>query len=137
MASDPSGKLILLSALPTAQELGQSLKDALSMSRMLAPEEIGQFFDVAVVEKRYEDWVALVMQRFGYPTRREMFKKMKHCQIECTGGIISIRPTFHEKLEAWSAKDIEREDHVLIEEAASAHDIGEGAQLALSRCLDR
>jgi hypothetical protein len=136
-ASDPAGKLIFLHAAPAPHELGQALQAALSVSRTLTPEEIGQFFDVQAIEKRYEDWVAVVMQKFGYSTRRNLFKKMKHCQVVCSEGTISIRPTFHEKLEAWSGKSIEKTDHVLIPETVSSHDIGEGALLAMSKCISR
>lgn len=136
-ASDPAGKLIFLHAAPAPHELGQALQEALLVSQTLTPDEIGQFFDVAAVEKRYEDWVAVMMQKFGYPNRRELFKKMKHCQVECSGRTISIRPTFHEKLEAWSGKGIEKTDHVLISETVSSHDLGEGALLAMSRCISR
>ena len=131
-AIDLAGKLLFLHAEPTPHELGQALQEALLMSRTLTPEEIGEFFDVAVVEQRYEEWVAIMMEKFGYSTRRDLFKKMRHCQIECSNGIISIRPMFHEKLEAWSAKGIEKTDHVLIAETASTHELGEGALLALS-----
>jgi len=135
--SDPAGKLIFLHASPVPQELGRALQEALSLSRILTPEEIGQFFDLAAVEKRYEDWVAVMMEKFGYSTRRDLFKKMKHCIVECSNRVISIRPTFHEKSEAWSGKGIDKTDHVLISETASSHDLGEGALLAISRCTSR
>lgn len=133
VASDPDGRLLFLSAAPDPEEFGQALQDALSASRTLTPEEIGQFFDVATIERRYEDWVSAMMQKFGYTSRRSLFKGMKCCDVESLGGIITIRPMCHEKLEAWSAKGIERADHVLIEEVAPAYELGEGALLALSR----
>ena len=136
-ASDPAGKLIFLHAVPMPHELGQALQEALLVSRRLTPEEIGHFFDVTAIEIRYEDWVAVMMQKFGYQTRRELFKKMKHCQVECSAGTIFIRPTFHEKLEAWSGKGIEKTDHILISEMASPYELGEGALLAMSRCTNR
>lgn len=133
-AIDPDGKLIFLRAAPTPYELGQALQEALLVSRTLTPEEIGQFFDLAAVNKKYENWVAVMMQKFGYKTRRALFRKMKFCGIECSEGVISIQPWFHEKLEAWSGKGIEKTDSVLISETASPHDLGAGALLALSRC---
>lgn len=136
-ARDANGELIFLSAAPEPSELGQAVLAALSKSRVLAPEEIGSFFDLAAIEKRYEDWVSEAMQKYGYATRRDLFKKMKHCQLECSGGTVSLRPTFHEKLEAWSGKGIDKDAHVLVAETASAHEIGEGSLLALSRCISR
>ena len=136
-ANDPAGKLLFLDAAPTPQELGQALQEALSMSRVLTPEEIAHFFDLMVIEKRYEDWVAVMIQKFSYSNRRNLFKKMKHCQVECSDGIISIRPMFHEKLEAWSAKGIEKTDHVLMSETELPLNLGEGVLLALNRCIGR
>lgn len=136
-ASDPNGEQIFLNAAPEPSELGQAVLAALSKSRVLAPEEIGSFFDVAAIEKRYEDWVSKVMQKYGYAARRDLFKKMKHCQLECSEGTISLRPTFHEKPEAWSGKGIDKGDHVLVPETVSTQEAGEGVLLALSRCTSR
>lgn len=136
-ARDPSGELIFLSATPEPSELGRAVLAALFKSRVLTPEEIGSFFDVAAIEQRYENWVSEAMQKYAYATRRDLFKQMKHCLLECSGGSISLQPTFHEKLEAWSGKGIDKDDHVLVAETASEHEIGEGSLLALSRCVSR
>ncbi|TCS37745.1 uncharacterized protein DUF1436 [Paucimonas lemoignei] len=136
-ASDPEGKLFILRPESEPQELGQALQEALSASRVLKPEEIGSFFDTTAVEHRYEEWVSTLMQKFEYPARQNLFKKMKHCQVDNSNGEIYIRPTFHEKSEAWSGKGIEKTDYVVIAENASAHELGKAALLALSRCISR
>ncbi|WP_420998500.1 contact-dependent growth inhibition system immunity protein [Cupriavidus sp. 30B13] len=136
-ASDPDGKLFFLNPEANPDEIGRALQDALSVSRTLAPEEVGPFFDLEIIEKRYEDWVDLMMKKFEYSSRKALFKKMSHCQVECVDGVIYIRPMFHEKLEAWSAKGVEKADHVVIEDSASSYAVGQGALVALSRCINR
>jgi len=135
VASDPMGSLEILSASVTSEELGTSLKKALGKSRILTPEEIPEFFNIAAVEKRYEEWVALLMSNIGYSSRREMFKKMKHCQVESVEGEVVIRPMAHEKLESWSARGIEEDDYVCLQRTSSDRDMGEGMLLALRRCI--
>ncbi len=39
--------------------------------------------------------------KYGYKTKKALFKDMKHCTIHCVNGVIKISPYRHEKLEAW------------------------------------
>ena len=135
-AIDPEGALIILSANPELSELGQAIQQALAASRVLTPDEISSFFDVSAIERRYENWVSSLIHKFGYVNRQQLFKNMRHCQIESTAGVISIRPTMHEKAEAWSGKGIEKSDYVLIDQAAPAEELGQSTMLALSRCIN-
>lgn len=135
-AIDPEGALIIINANPELSELGNAIRQALAASRVLAPNEIASFFDVSAIECRYENWVSSLLNRFNYASRQQLFKNMRHCQIESADGVISIRPTMHEKTEAWSGKGIERSDYVLLDQTASAEEIGNGAALALSRCIN-
>ncbi|EPS9462270.1 CDI system immunity protein CdiI-o11, partial [Escherichia coli] len=44
------------------------------------------------------------------------------------------RPSFHEKLEAWSGNRINESDYVVLPADSSPTEIGSGLRLALSRC---
>ncbi|MEJ1554439.1 contact-dependent growth inhibition system immunity protein, partial [Escherichia coli] len=48
--------------------------------------------------------------------------------------LITIRPSFHEKLEAWSGNRINESDYVVLPADSSPTEIGSGLRLALSRC---
>ena len=74
------------------------------------------------------------MERYGYKTKRALFKDMKKCSIESNRGQITIRPSYHEKLEAWSGKGVSESDYVIIPSGSSPSDVGAALRLAFSRC---
>lgn len=76
----------------------------------------------------------MLMDRYGYKTKRALFKDMKHSIIHLTHGEITISPMRHEKLEAWEG--LELSENVIITVDNSPSEIGEGLRLALTRCKD-
>ncbi|MNV84973.1 hypothetical protein D3C71_1788910 [compost metagenome] len=86
------------------------------------------------VSPQYVEWVNEIMGKFEYKTKRIMFKEMKCCLVELISGSIVIRPTHHEKLEAWSDKGIEEDDCVVVPADGSPTELGAALRLALSRC---
>ncbi|MNE50988.1 hypothetical protein D3C80_1455890 [compost metagenome] len=74
------------------------------------------------------------MEKYGYRTKRALFKNMKKAGIHLVNDVITIRPSFHEKLEAWSGNRINESDYVVLTAGSSPTDIGAGLRLALSRC---
>jgi hypothetical protein len=131
--ADPQGAVVFMSWPPNPQELGDALKTALLQSRTLAPEQLAELFDVKEIKARYESWVASYMQRFGYASRRALFKDMKHCTVEYSDGVIKISPTTHEESEGWSGQGIDV-DVAATPEAASAPELGQAALRAISLC---
>ncbi len=132
---DPEGKRFFLSHSSANKELGGSVLEALAVSRMIDPKEDMDFFDLrGRVAIQYNEWIADVMIRFSYKTKRALFKDMKRCSMDAVDGLITIRPSHHEKLEAWSGKGITEKDYVLISSSSSLNDIGAALRLAFSRC---
>lgn len=137
IAFDELGKSFILSPSASPEELGTAVHDALAVSRTLAPHELAEFFDLARTNRAYEEWVSILVKRFGYAKRASLFKSMKYCAVVQSNGITTIQPSFHEKLEAWSGENINKNDYVEIAAEASFQDIGSAALLALSRCIGR
>ncbi|WP_439854840.1 contact-dependent growth inhibition system immunity protein [Pseudomonas yamanorum] len=132
---DPEGVGIFLSHLSDDSSLGQSILDALAVSRMIDPKESPEFFDFrGRVAIQYNEWIANAMMKFEYKTKRALFKDMKSCSIDAFDGVITIRPSHHEKLEAWSGKGITEKDFVVISTNSSPDEIGVSLRLAFSRC---
>lgn len=117
------------------ETLGKSVLKALSNSRTFvygSPED-EDFFDLEKRKQRYDDWVAGLCEKFGYKTKRALFKKMKNCSIWLNNGKIEISPYRQVKLEAWDGiKGVEK---VILSLDNSPEEIGAGLRLALSRCL--
>lgn len=133
-ALDPDGANILLSKNASNEELGQAALLALSKSRKIEQSEIATFFDRDNVNQRYNNWVANFMDKYGYKTKRALFKKMMRCSIEIRNGVLTISPSYHEKLEGWGGEGFTESDKVILPINSSPEEIGAGLRLAFSRC---
>lgn len=132
---DPRGAEHFLNPDASDHELGEAVFDALKHSRFVLPREDPELYDYKLAKERYSDWVASLMARYAYKTKRALFKNMKYCNIKSEGGVITIRPTYHEKLEAWSGDGISKDDYVVLPATSSEANIGAALRLALSRCV--
>jgi hypothetical protein len=144
--ADPLGAQHLVRPDASDQELGVALLDALARSRFVLPEPRKDVwihpeatFDMSLYDydlnnQRYSDWIDRLMGAYGYKTKRALFKDMKSCSVENKLGEIVIRPSCHEKLEAWSGKGIVESDYVVIPANSPASDVGGALRLAFSRC---
>ena len=132
-ARDPDGENLSLSKDASNEELGQAALLALSKSRQIEQSEIATFFDRDNVKQRYNNWVANLMDKYGYKTKRALFKKMMQCSIEIRDGVLTISPSIHEKLEGWGG-GLPKSDDVVLPINSSPEEIGAGLRLAFSRC---
>ncbi|MGN2425921.1 MULTISPECIES: contact-dependent growth inhibition system immunity protein [Klebsiella/Raoultella group] len=123
--------------LPEADDecAGQTILQALYNSWTLNKfEDRVAFFDLEKGKEKYAAWIARLMDRYGYKTKSALFKDMKHCIIHCVNGVITIRPTRHEKLEGWGGTKGDSIEDVILSTDNSPAEIGAGLRLALSRC---
>jgi hypothetical protein len=134
-ARDPQGILVFYEVSVRDEELGEGLLQALAASRFLSLTEVGSFFEPKAIERNYEDRVARSMQRYGYKTRRELFKGMKHCMIARVDGVVTIKPSKHEKLEAWSGTGIGETAHEHVGANASPVDVGAALRRCFAKCI--
>lgn len=130
---DPDGENLLLSKNTSNEELGQAALLALSKSRKIKESEY-IYFDNNNISQRYNNWVANLMDKYGYKTKRALFKKMMRCPIEIRDGVLTISPSIHEKLEGWGGDDFTESNKVILPINSSPEEIGAGLRLAFSRC---
>lgn len=135
IAIDPLFPPHLLEPGADDKEIGESVLKALANSRTLNNvEERIKFFDINRSKEKHASWVANLMENYQYKTKRSLFSNMKKCGIHLKDEIITIRPSYHEKLEAWSGERIPETDYVILTTNSPVEDIGAGLRLALSRC---
>ena len=132
--SDPDGIRKLLPLDVSDEELGQVTLLALAKSRIIDVSELGPLINRDNVKKRYDAWVADLMAKYNYKTKRTLFKNMMRCYVEISDGILTISPSWHEKLEAWSGEGISDDDKVVLSVNSTTEEIGAGLRLAFSRC---
>lgn len=107
----------------------------MSNSRTLSNlEDRIAFFDIEKSKAQYAAWVAMLMEKYGYKTKKSLFIKMKSCGVHCVNSKITISPTRHEKREAWGGSGIKDSDSVILSIDNTPVEIGAGLRLALSRC---
>ncbi|MGV3345951.1 contact-dependent growth inhibition system immunity protein [Enterobacteriaceae bacterium LUAb1] len=112
---------------------GETILQALSDSRTLDKlEDRVAFFDPEKCKEKYATWIAMLMEKYGYRTKRALFRDMKHCIIHYVNDSITISPMRHEKLDAWEGLD--QSENVILSLDNAPAEIGAGLRLALSRC---
>jgi len=131
---DPQGKRIYLEPDVDNLTLGQAVLEALNASRIIPAEEAYDFGDFGWRSNMYKEWIQSAMNKFGYKTKRALFKNMDNCGIKMLGDKITMHPRHHEKLEAWSATENGDKDNVIIPADSSPEEIGAALRLAFSRC---
>ncbi|MGJ8522580.1 Immunity protein CdiI-o11 [Carnimonas sp. R-84981] len=135
VAADPLFSPHLLPPDIDNHHLGETILQALSDSRTLnVLEERVAFFDLEKGKEQYAAWISILMSKYGYKTKRALFKDMKNCGIRCEDGTITISPTRHEKLEGWGRTKGDGIENVVLSIDNSPAEIGAGLRLALSRC---
>ncbi len=115
-------------------EIGNAVLAALSRSRRIAINEIANFFNLEQATKNYAGWVASLMARYGYKTKRSLFKGMKNCGIRRMGDIIRFEPMKQVKQEIWEGTASDGADDVIVPATSTPAEIGAAFRLALSRC---
>ncbi|KMW71983.1 hypothetical protein TI10_17950 [Photorhabdus luminescens subsp. luminescens] len=131
---DPSGGNHMLFPDTSDAELGTAVFNALSKSRFIPFESLGDFLDNEKGEERYNQWVTEMMAFHRYRSKRQLFKKMNSCNIRLLDGVITIMPYGHKKLELWTGQGIVGSDYVIIPADSSPEEVGAALRLAFSRC---
>lgn len=143
---DPKGRQIFLSPDTSDEALGLALIDVLASSRFVLPTrrtDVWQHpdveFDLDLYDyksniERYSEWIKSLMERFGYKTKRALFKDMKNCSVESKNGLITISPSNHEKLELWSREDGDGIEDIVLPAASGPAELGMALRLGFDRC---
>lgn len=103
VAIDPLFETRFLSIDSDDSLLGMTLLQALAASRTLVGNERVQFLKDDTAKLNYQKWVDELSRKFGYKTKRALFKDLINCEVTLVNQEITISPTRHCKLEAWDS----------------------------------
>lgn len=127
---------------------GEAVLDALAHSRWVLPVRkndsiypAGVEFDLDLYDyklnaERYAAWTKALMDRYGYKTKRALFKDMENCDIAVKNGVMKIRPLRHTKLEQWEGLGPNDAGAVEIPADSTPAEIGAALRLAFTRCTE-
>lgn len=145
---DHRGKQNFLAPDAVDAVAGEAVLDALAHSRWVLPvrdndgtDPEGVEFDLDLYDykqsaERYEIWIKTLMERYGYKTKRALFKDLENCQISVKDGVMKIVPLQHTKLEQWEGLGPNDAGAVEISADSSPTEIGAALRLAFTRCTD-
>lgn len=134
MGRDPHGVCEFYELDVPSAALGSSLRRAVSASRWISLDEYPEFFDTERSKDINRRWVEDASRRFGYKSKNALFKKMMNCSVRCVDGLVTLRPSVHVKLEAWTGDGVDPSQYVELSLEDNDDILGEGVRLALSRC---
>jgi CDI immunity protein len=131
---DPQGNRHLLQQDCTNESLGEAVIDALAHSRVIPfGQELDIYKNRLEINQRRSAWIEALMSRYGYKTKRALFKKMALCSIERRKGeSFLLVPSEHESLEGWSSP---RDKAITISVESSAETVGAALRSAFARCV--
>ena len=135
MRADTKGAEYFFSPDVSNHALGEGVLDALSKSRFISLEEYKTFFNPELCKQQYLEWEQMLRERFGYKTKRALYKGMKNVIIQKANDVLRFSPSYQERsLDYWSGKGLGPEDDVQLPATSSAEEIGAALRLAFSRC---
>ncbi|MBD2812875.1 CdiI family contact-dependent growth inhibition immunity protein [Xenorhabdus sp. Vera] len=133
LVADSEAKTLYLPKDVSDKELGCSVRQALSQSRLVDPED-NDFFHPDMIDARYKSWMAETMKKEGYKTKRALFKKMNKCDVQLLNGRITISPQAHQKLETWGEQGMPDDCKLILSENVTDEELGKAIKEAFSRC---
>ena len=125
--------LIYLTKEVADAEFGHTIRHALSLSRLVDPDD-NDFFHRDKVGERYKLWIAEAMEMWGYKNRKALFKKMNICSVKLLNNEMEVTPCSHERLESWGAKGMTKDDNITLPSSVSDEELGAAVKKAFLRC---
>lgn len=115
-------------------ELGQHLREALSLSRAMDPacsKDLDLYFSDI---ERHHKWVESVMKRFKYKTKGAVFKPMTHCSVILCNNKITLYSWHQCKLQAWEGIESIEASIIIVPKSCADEELGEAAHTAILQC---
>ncbi len=112
------------------EAVGTAILEALAAYRVLAENEIPDFFAIPHIEDRNKAWELELMERSGYKTIKDLYRGLMHVSVRLEAGEIVVRSTRKDSRNGW-----EGIDPVLSTKAdLGCAAVGDLIQLALAEC---
>ena len=130
---EDEGNVSYLLSDAAAETLGRAVLDALDKSRFIWPLDEPEFFEWQRYARCYRNREKDFMRRYGYKTKRDLYKNMNWCRVKRCDGKISIQPhQRRDKPGEW--KWLPPEQNVVIPETRDGAAVGSVVRLAFDRC---
>lgn len=115
-------------------ELGEALRSALRESKCVSAEDFQNLFKSGVIQNAERERVEWAMARYGYKTKRAMYKDMRCCWIKFQGGVVEIKPTFHKSMDCYTGLSNGGPGIIHVRDAVSDAELGAALREGFGRC---
>jgi hypothetical protein len=115
--------------------LGATLRLALAGSKRISAQEFIKLFESRVIHQLSEDRERETMQKYGYKTKRAMYKNMLCCWISVADGKIEIKPTRHKSLDSYSGISNNGPEIQCVPVTISDADLSAALREGFKRCI--
>ncbi|WP_459204131.1 contact-dependent growth inhibition system immunity protein (plasmid) [Ralstonia pseudosolanacearum] len=115
-------------------ELGEALRSALRESRCVSVEDFQGLFKSGAIQSAEQERAVWAMARYGYKTKRAMYKNMKCCWIKFQDEVIEIKPTFHKSMDCYTGLSSGGPEIIHLRDAVSDAELGAALREGFTRC---
>lgn len=74
-------------------EIGSAVLSALASYRVLSRSEFGEFFDLARVTAKHQEWERELAKHAGYKSTKQVYKRLKLVSVRLSGSALSVSAT--------------------------------------------
>lgn len=132
--AEPGVPVLYLAPNVTDEELGAALRSSLANSRRVTLEEFQEIFHSRIVQDLEKERTASAISRYGYKTKRAMYKNMDTCTISLFDDQIEIQPTHQKSLDVYTVRKNGGPFALSVAAAATDAEIGALLREAFTRC---
>lgn len=115
------------------ETLGAAVQRSVLRSRQIEMTEFQKSFNSGAYNELDEVREKQVMQKYGYKTKRALYKNMDRCSVDLSDGKIKIQPMHHKSLDGYSATTSGPEPFV-VDAAICDAELGAALREAFKRC---
>ncbi|MEY4077282.1 MAG: hypothetical protein RIQ69_1652 [Pseudomonadota bacterium] len=116
--------------------LGATLRQCLQKSRHIEMSEFQKMFKAGVFNQLDEERNQAAMQKYGYKTKRALYKNMLCCWISMFDGKVKIAPSHQKSVESYTATKDGPEPFTLHGPISDA-ELGAALREGFKRCTAR
>ncbi|EDW2056432.1 DUF1436 family protein [Salmonella enterica subsp. enterica] len=132
--SEPDGFQQFLPPDENDEVLGSAVRRALAASKPISLEKLNQAIDSGELKRRGKEEDTLMMRKFGYTSKRSLYKSMKFCSISMVSEGIKFQPTHRKGLDAYTVRTDLDLVPVIVPQTASDMELGLALREAFARC---
>lgn len=132
--AEPDAEPHYLSPDATNENLGRVMRRALVATKLVTPTEFQVIYKSGVVQKVGDERNTLTMAKYGYKSKKAMYREMMCCWIELADGQVGITPTVHDSLDGYHGASKDGLEILQLPQGATDAELGAALREGFRRC---